>query len=67
MPHAPCPVPTDGPPPPPPPTTLQTARVYDTAAATLQGTFAAGAQVLDAAFEGEGSIFTGGLDHAVKR
>lgn len=46
---------------------LQTARVYDAAAGALQGTFAHGAPVLDAAFEGEGLIFTGGLDCAVKR
>lgn len=44
-----------------------TARVYDTTAATLQGTFAHGAPVLDAAFENEGLIYTGGLDNAVKR
>ncbi len=45
----------------------QTARVYDATAATLQGTFAAGAPVLDATFENEGVIYTGGLDGAVKR
>lgn len=33
----------------------------------LQGTFAAGAPVLDATFENEGVIYTGGLDGAVKR
>lgn len=45
----------------------QTARVYDVAAGTLQGTFAHGAPVLDAAFENEGLIYTGGLGGAVKR
>ncbi|KAL4419466.1 hypothetical protein ABPG77_008268 [Micractinium sp. CCAP 211/92] len=44
-----------------------TARVYDVAAGTLQGTFAHGAPVLDAAFENEGLIYTGGLGGAVKR
>ena len=46
---------------------LQTARVYDTAGNVLQGTFAHGAPVLDAVFENEGVIYTGGLDNAVKR
>ncbi|PRW58435.1 mitotic checkpoint [Chlorella sorokiniana] len=45
----------------------ETARVYDATAATLQGTFAAGAPVLDATFENEGVIYTGGLDGSVKR
>lgn len=51
----------------PPAHFLQTARVYDATAATLQGTFAAGAPVLDATFENEGVIYTGGLDGSVKR
>jgi hypothetical protein len=46
---------------------LQTARVYDIAANTLQGTFAAGAPVLDALFENPGVVYTAGLDGAVKR
>ena len=45
----------------------QTARLYNTAAYTLQATFAHGAPVLDATFESEGAAFTGGLDCAVKR
>lgn len=44
-----------------------TARVYDTAANVLQGTFAAGAPVLDAVFESDGVVYTAGLDGAVKR
>lgn len=51
----------------PPGPAPQTARVYDIAAATLQGTFAAGAPVLDATFENEGVVYTGGLDGTVKR
>lgn len=45
----------------------QSARVYDTSAPALQGTFAAGAPLLDATFESDGVVFTGGLDGAVKR
>jgi hypothetical protein len=45
----------------------QTARVYDTGANVLQGTFVAGAPVLDATFETDGVVYTGGLDGAVKR
>ncbi|KAI3433339.1 hypothetical protein D9Q98_003157 [Chlorella vulgaris] len=44
-----------------------TARVYDIAANILQGTFAAGAPVLDALFENPGVVYTAGLDGAVKR
>ena len=46
---------------------LQTARVYETAEGALRGTFAAGAPLLDAAFENEGAVYTAGLNHAVKR
>lgn len=41
--------------------------MYDTAANVLQGTFAAGAPVLDAVFESDGVVYTAGLDGAVKR
>ncbi|PSC76632.1 mitotic checkpoint [Micractinium conductrix] len=44
-----------------------TARVYETAEGALRGTFAAGAPLLDAAFENEGAVYTAGLNHAVKR
>lgn len=44
-----------------------TVKVYDAAANTLQGTFVHGAPVLDAVFEADGKIFSGGLDNAVKR
>ena len=46
---------------------LQSVRVYDVAAGSLQGTFAHGAPVLDATFEHEGLVYSGGLDNAVKR
>ncbi|GAB4822734.1 hypothetical protein N2152v2_009780 [Parachlorella kessleri] len=46
---------------------LPAVRVYDAAANTLQGTFVHGAPVLDAVFENDGVIYTGGLDNAVKR
>lgn len=48
-------------------TRLQAVRVYDAAAGTLQGTFVHGAPVLDAVFENDGVVYTGGLDNAVKR
>eukprot|EP00887_Chlorella_sp_A99_P005513 scaffold1.g5513.t1 len=44
-----------------------TVRIYDAAADRLNGTFVHGAPVLDATFEGEGVIYSGGLDGTVKR
>lgn len=44
-----------------------TVRIYDAAADRLNGMFVHGAPVLDATFEGEGVIYSGGLDGTVKR